>query len=31
MTPSHYERIGGAKKVCALVQRFYQIMDELPE
>ena len=31
MTPSHYERIGGAEKVRALVQRFYQIMDELPE
>jgi hemoglobin len=31
MMPSHYERIGGAEKVRALVQRFYQIMDELPE
>ena len=31
MTPTHYERIGGAEKVLALVQRFYQIMDELPE
>ena len=31
MIPSHYERIGGAEKVRALVQRFYQIMDELPE
>ena len=31
MTPSHYERIGGADKVRALVRRFYQIMDELPE
>ena len=29
--PSHYERIGGAEKVRALVQRFYQLMDELPE
>jgi hemoglobin len=31
MMPSHYERIGGPKTVRALVQRFYQIMDELPE
>ena len=31
MTPSHYERIGGADKVRALVRRFYQLMDELPE
>lgn len=30
-TPTHYERIGGAEKVRALVQRFYQLMDELPE
>lgn len=30
-TLSHYERIGGADKVRALVHRFYQIMDELPE
>lgn len=28
---THYERIGGAGKVRELVQRFYQIMDELPE
>lgn len=28
---SHYERIGGEQKVRALVQRFYQLMDELPE
>ena len=28
---THYERIGGADKVRALVQRFYQLMDELPE
>jgi hemoglobin len=28
---SHYERIGGAETVRALVHRFYQIMDELPE
>jgi hemoglobin len=31
MMPTHYERIGGTEKVLALVQRFYQIMDELPE
>jgi hemoglobin len=31
MMPSHYERIGGAPKVRALVHRFYQLMDELPE
>lgn len=31
MIPSHYERIGGAEKVRALVKRFYEIMDELPE
>ncbi len=29
--PSHYERIGGEKKIRVLVQRFYQLMDELPE
>ena len=28
---SHYERIGGEAKVRQLVQRFYQLMDELPE
>jgi hemoglobin len=28
---SHFERIGGAEKVRALVVRFYQLMDELPE
>lgn len=28
---SHYERIGGTEGVRALVHRFYQIMDELPE
>ena len=28
---THYERIGGAEKVRALVQRFYQLTDELPE
>lgn len=31
MMPSHYERIGGAKKVRALVRHFYQFMDDLPE
>ena len=31
MISTHYERIGGAEKVRALVQRFYQLMDELPE
>jgi len=30
-TRSHYERIGGDEKVRALVQRFYQFMDALPE
>ena len=30
-TLSHYQRIGGAEQVRALVHRFYQIMDELPE
>ena len=28
---SHYQRIGGEAKVKALVTRFYQLMDELPE
>jgi len=28
---THYQRIGGEEKVRTLVQRFYQIMDELPE
>jgi hemoglobin len=31
MIANHYERIGGAEKVRALVKRFYEIMDELPE
>jgi len=31
MVPTHYERIGGAEKIRALVQRFYQHMNELPE
>ena len=30
-TRSHYERIGGEAKVRQLVQRFYQLMEELPE
>jgi hemoglobin len=30
-TRTHYEHIGGADKVRALVHRFYQIMDEIPE
>ena len=28
---SHFERIGGAEKIRSLVNRFYQIMDQLPE
>ncbi|MBI5429974.1 MAG: group II truncated hemoglobin [Nitrosomonadales bacterium] len=28
---THYQRIGGEEKVRALVQRFYDLMDELPE
>jgi len=28
---THYQRIGGAEKVHALVRRFYELMDELPE
>ncbi len=28
---THYERIGGDEKIRALVQRFYHLMDELPE
>ena len=28
---THYQRIGGEEKVRALVHRFYQLMDELPE
>jgi hemoglobin len=31
MLPTHYERIGGEAKIRQLVDRFYQIMDELPE
>ncbi len=30
-TLTHYQRIGGEPKVRQLVQRFYQLMDELPE
>ena len=28
---NHYQRIGGDEKIRALVQRFYYLMDELPE
>lgn len=28
---THYQRIGGADKIHALVARFYELMDELPE
>lgn len=28
---THYQRIGGAEKIHALVERFYHLMDELPE
>ena len=28
---THYQRIGGEEKIRALVVRFYQLMDELPE
>lgn len=31
MTATPYERIGGEAGVRALVRRFYQLMDELPE
>ena len=31
LPPPHFQRIGGAEKVRALVLRFYQLMDELPE
>jgi hemoglobin len=31
ITPTHYERIGGAERVRNLAQHFYQAMDELPE
>ncbi len=28
---SHYERLGGAQPLQALVQRFYELMDRLPQ
>lgn len=28
---THYQRIGGEQPIRALVQRFYELMDELPE
>jgi hemoglobin len=28
---THYQRIGGAEKIHALVDRFYDLMDSLPE
>jgi hemoglobin len=31
MFQTHYERIGGEAKIRQLVDRFYEIMDELPE
>jgi truncated hemoglobin YjbI len=31
LPPTHYQRIGGAEKVRALVRRFYQLMDGLPD
>ena len=31
MFQTHYERIGGESKIRQLVDRFYAIMDELPE
>lgn len=31
MENSHYQRIGGEPAARALVQRFYQLMDSLPE
>lgn len=31
MLQSHYQRIGGEAKIRQLVDRFYAIMDELPE
>ena len=30
-TQNHYQRIGGEAKIRELVQRFYVLMDELPE
>ena len=31
LPPSHYERLGGEAAVRALVDRFYDLMDTLPE
>lgn len=31
LPPSHFERIGGAAQIRRLVERFYALMDELPE
>ena len=31
MDNPHYERIGGEEKIRALVERFYELMDTLPE
>lgn len=31
MTQTHYERIGGEPGIRKLVERFYQLMDTLPE
>ncbi len=31
LPPSPYERMGGDAAVCALVDRFYELMDTLPE
>jgi hemoglobin len=30
-SPNHYQRLGGEERLRALVQRFYQVMEELPE
>ena len=31
MQPTPYERLGGAEKIRGLVDRFYELMDTLPE
>lgn len=31
MLPTHYEQLGGEEKIRALVDRFYDLMDTLPE
>jgi hemoglobin len=31
MLPNHYERIGGEETIRKLVDRFYDVMDSLPE